>query len=79
MRVELTQLHKRLGSTMIYVTHDQTEAMTMGERIAVFNAGVVEQVGAPMDLYQQPANRFVMQFLGSPRMNLLPASVVRDV
>jgi multiple sugar transport system ATP-binding protein len=79
MRVELTQLHKRLGSTMIYVTHDQTEAMTMGDRIAVFNAGVVEQVGAPMDLYQQPANRFVAQFLGSPRMNLLPASMVRDV
>jgi multiple sugar transport system ATP-binding protein len=79
MRVELTQLHKRLGSTMIYVTHDQTEAMTMGDRIAVFNAGVVEQVGAPMDLYQQPANRFVAQFLGSPRMNLLPATMVRDV
>jgi multiple sugar transport system ATP-binding protein len=78
MRVELTQLHKRLGSTMIYVTHDQTEAMTMGDRIAVFNGGVVEQVGAPMDLYQQPANRFVAQFLGSPRMNLLPATVLRD-
>ena len=79
MRRELTQLHKRLGSTMIYVTHDQTEAMTMGDRIAVFNAGVVEQVGAPMDLYQRPANRFVAQFLGSPRMNLLPAAAVRDV
>ena len=79
MRVELTQLHRRLGSTMIYVTHDQTEAMTMGDRIAVFNAGVVEQVGAPMDLYEKPANRFVAQFLGSPRMNLLPASMVRDV
>jgi multiple sugar transport system ATP-binding protein len=78
MRVELTQLHKRLGSTMIYVTHDQTEAMTMGDRIAVFNGGVVEQVGAPMDLYQQPANRFVAQFLGSPRMNLLAASMTRD-
>ena len=79
MRMELTQLHKRLGSTMIYVTHDQTEAMTMGDRIAVFNSGVVEQVGAPMDLYRHPANRFVAQFLGSPRMNLLPASVTRDV
>ena len=75
MRVELTKLHKELGSTMIYVTHDQTEAMTMGDRIAVFNHGVVEQVGAPMDLYQHPDNRFVAQFLGSPRMNLLPASI----
>jgi multiple sugar transport system ATP-binding protein len=75
MRVELTKLHKELGSTMIYVTHDQTEAMTMGDRIAVFNHGVVEQVGAPMHLYQQPDNRFVAQFLGSPRMNLLPARI----
>ena len=77
MRVELTKLHKELGSTMIYVTHDQTEAMTMGDRIAVFNQGIVEQVGAPMHLYQHPANRFVAQFLGSPRMNLLPASIER--
>jgi multiple sugar transport system ATP-binding protein len=75
MRVELTKLHKELGSTMIYVTHDQTEAMTMGDRIAVFNRGMVEQVGAPMELYQHPANSFVAQFLGSPRMNLLPASI----
>jgi multiple sugar transport system ATP-binding protein len=75
MRVELTRLHKELGSTMIYVTHDQTEAMTMGDRIAVFNQGVVEQVGAPMALYQQPDNRFVAQFLGSPRMNLLGARI----
>ncbi len=75
MRVELTRLHKELGSTMIYVTHDQTEAMTMGDRIAVFNQGVVEQVGAPMSLYQQPDNRFVAQFLGSPRMNLLGARI----
>jgi multiple sugar transport system ATP-binding protein len=72
MRVELTRLHRELGATMVYVTHDQTEAMTMGDRIAVFNQGVVQQVGPPMDLYQQPANTFVAQFLGSPRMNLLP-------
>ena len=77
MRVELTKLHKELGSTMIYVTHDQTEAMTMGDRIAVFNQGVIEQVGAPMDLYQQPDKRFVAQFLGSPRMNLLPGRIER--
>jgi multiple sugar transport system ATP-binding protein len=62
---------------MIYVTHDQTEAMTMGDRIAVFNVGRIEQVGAPMDLYQQPVNRFVAQFLGSPRMNILPATIER--
>ena len=61
------------------VRRQRTEAMTMGDRIVVFNGGVVEQVGAPMDLYQRPANRFVAQFLGSPRMNLLPASMVRDV
>ena len=72
MRVELTKLHKELGSTMIYVTHDQTEAMTMGDRIAVFNGGIVEQVGPPMELYREPVNTFVAEFLGSPKMNLLP-------
>jgi multiple sugar transport system ATP-binding protein len=78
MRVELTRLHRELGATMIYVTHDQTEAMTMGDRIAVFDQGVVQQVGPPMALYQRPANTFVAQFLGSPRMNLLPAHVSVD-
>jgi multiple sugar transport system ATP-binding protein len=73
MRVELTRLHRELGSTMIYVTHDQTEAMTMGDRIAVFNQGRIEQVGEPMALYREPANRFVAGFLGSPAMNFLPA------
>ena len=73
MRVELARLHKELGSTMIYVTHDQVEAMTLGDRIAVFNAGGIEQVGQPLDLYEQPANRFVAQFIGSPPMNLLDA------
>lgn len=71
MRIELTRLHAELGSTMIYVTHDQVEAMTMGDRIAVFNKGAVEQIGAPMELYNQPANEFVATFLGSPRINLL--------
>ena len=75
MRVELTKLHRELGSTMIYVTHDQVEAMTMGDRIAVFNAGRIEQVGTPLELYQQPANTFVAQFLGSPRMNLLAGGI----
>ncbi len=74
MRVELTRLHRELGATMIYVTHDQTEAMTMGDRIAVFNGGHIEQVGAPMALYEAPDNTFVGQFLGSPKMNLLPAN-----
>jgi multiple sugar transport system ATP-binding protein len=71
MRIELSRLHKELGSTMIYVTHDQVEAMTMGDRIAVFNKGLVEQLGAPMDLYNRPANEFVATFLGAPRINLI--------
>ena len=71
MRIELTRLHKELGTTMVYVTHDQVEAMTMGDRIAVFNAGRIEQVGAPLDLYNAPANEFVAGFLGSPRINLV--------
>ncbi|MBK6853402.1 MAG: sn-glycerol-3-phosphate ABC transporter ATP-binding protein UgpC [Burkholderiales bacterium] len=74
MRVELTKLHRQLGATMIYVTHDQVEAMTMGDRIAVFNAGVIEQVGTPLELYREPANVFVAQFMGSPRMNLMGAA-----
>ncbi|MDE2160058.1 MAG: ATP-binding cassette domain-containing protein, partial [Burkholderiales bacterium] len=71
MRVELTRLHKELGTTMIYVTHDQVEAMTMGDRIAVFNAGRVEQLAAPMTLYERPANEFVASFIGAPRVNLV--------
>ncbi len=72
MRIELSRLHKELGTTMIYVTHDQVEAMTLGDRIAVFNKGRVEQLGAPLDLYDKPANEFVATFLGAPRINLLP-------
>ena len=71
MRIELSRLHKELGTTMIYVTHDQVEAMTMGDRIAVFHQGRIAQLGAPMDLYQQPANEFVAGFIGSPRMNFI--------
>ncbi|OBU86296.1 ABC transporter ATP-binding protein [Chromobacterium subtsugae] len=73
MRIELARLHKELGSTMIYVTHDQVEAMTLGHRIAVFNAGRIEQVGTPLELYNRPANRFVAGFLGSPKMNFIAA------
>ncbi|MBA4176149.1 MAG: sugar ABC transporter ATP-binding protein [Leptothrix sp. (in: Bacteria)] len=71
MRIELSRLHKELGTTMIYVTHDQVEAMTMGDRIAVFHAGQVEQLGAPMDLYDRPANEFVAAFIGAPKINLV--------
>ena len=71
MRIELSRLHKELGTTMIYVTHDQVEAMTMGDRIAVFNKGHVEQLGVPMDLYNRPANEFVATFLGAPRIVMI--------
>jgi multiple sugar transport system ATP-binding protein len=71
MRIELSRLHKELGTTMIYVTHDQVEAMTMGDRIAVFNKGHIEQLGAPLELYNQPANEFVAGFLGAPRVNMV--------
>ena len=74
MRVELSRLHKRLGTTMIYVTHDQTEAMTLGDRIAVFNAGKIEQIGEPLSLYKEPVNRFVAEFIGSPKINVFDAS-----
>ncbi|HTN62785.1 MAG TPA: ABC transporter ATP-binding protein, partial [Devosia sp.] len=76
MRTELTQLHKQLGATMVYVTHDQLEAMTMASRIVVLNGGSVEQVGRPMDIYHRPVNRFVAGFIGSPPMNMLVATVL---
>jgi multiple sugar transport system ATP-binding protein len=77
MRIELSRLHQELKTTMIYVTHDQVEAMTLGQRIAVFNGGRIEQVGAPLELYEAPANLFVAGFLGAPKMNLLKARVVQ--
>ncbi|MDH2327113.1 sn-glycerol-3-phosphate ABC transporter ATP-binding protein UgpC [Cereibacter sp. SYSU M97828] len=73
MRLELMRLHKRLDATMIYVTHDQTEAMTMADKIVVLRAGQIEQIGAPMELYARPANMFVAGFIGAPKMNFLPA------
>ncbi|OLP59619.1 ABC transporter ATP-binding protein [Xaviernesmea oryzae] len=79
MRVELSTLHERLGSTMIYVTHDQVEAMTMASRIVVFNKGIVEQVGAPLELYANPVNLFVAGFLGAPRMNFVSVRLGRIV
>ncbi|WP_116652620.1 ABC transporter ATP-binding protein [Pelagibacterium sediminicola] len=71
MRLEISELHKRLRTTMIYVTHDQVEAMTMADKIVVLQAGVIEQVGSPLELYQRPRNLFVAGFIGSPRMNLI--------
>jgi multiple sugar transport system ATP-binding protein len=76
MRIELAKLHADLKTTMIYVTHDQTEAMTLGNRIAVFNQGLVEQVGSPLELYEHPHNQFVAGFLGAPRMNFMPCEPV---
>lgn len=78
MRLEISELHKSLSTTMIYVTHDQVEAMTMADRIAVFNGGVIEQVGTPLELYQSPVNRFVAGFIGSPKMNFIDTEQVGD-
>jgi lactose/L-arabinose transport system ATP-binding protein len=75
MRVEIGQLHQMLGNTMIYVTHDQVEALTMADRIVVLRAGRVEQAGKPLELYEDPANAFVAGFIGSPRMNFLQGTV----
>ncbi|TCP40016.1 ABC transporter ATP-binding protein [Rhodovulum marinum] len=71
MRLEISELHERLKTTMIYVTHDQVEAMTMADKIVVLNAGRIEQVGSPLELYRQPRNLFVAGFIGSPKMNLI--------
>ncbi len=74
MRLEISELHKRLATTMVYVTHDQVEAMTMADKIVVLQAGVIEQVGSPLDLYHSPRNKFVAGFIGSPKMNLIEGS-----
>ncbi|PJI85145.1 carbohydrate ABC transporter ATP-binding protein (CUT1 family) [Yoonia maricola] len=75
MRVEIARLHKEIGATMIYVTHDQVEAMTLADKIVVLRLGVIEQVGAPMDLYRDPDNKFVAGFIGSPAMNFVNGTV----
>jgi multiple sugar transport system ATP-binding protein len=75
-RIELAQLHQQLGATMIFVTHDQVEAMTLADRIVVINEGRIEQVGTPMQIYRRPATRFVAGFVGTPRINLLPVQVL---
>jgi multiple sugar transport system ATP-binding protein len=76
MRAELAALHARLKATMIYVTHDQVEAMTLADRIVVLRSGRVEQVGTPLELYNNPANRFVAGFIGAPHMNFLEGAIV---
>jgi multiple sugar transport system ATP-binding protein len=78
MRTEISRLQRRLGITTVYVTHDQTEAMTLGDRVAVLRRGVLQQVASPRELYEQPVNLFVAGFMGSPPMNFLPATVKGD-
>jgi multiple sugar transport system ATP-binding protein len=78
MRVELAELHQRLGTTMVYVTHDQVEAMTLGERIVVMNEGRIQQIASPEELYGEPANLFVATFIGAPPMNILHVKVVAE-
>ena len=78
MRTEIKKLHQRLGATIVYVTHDQIEAMTLATRIAVMKGGVVQQLGTPYEVYNRPANTFVAGFMGSPRMNLLPARLANS-
>jgi multiple sugar transport system ATP-binding protein len=78
MRSEIKRLHQELGTTMIYVTHDQIEAMTLADRIVLLKDGLIEQAGTPLDLYERPATRFVAGFLGSPKMNFIPAQFVRN-
>jgi multiple sugar transport system ATP-binding protein len=78
MRTEVSRLQSRLGTTTVYVTHDQTEAMTLGDRVAVMRSGVLQQVGTPMDLYNHPTNLFVAGFIGSPAMNFMPVEVAGD-
>ena len=75
-RVEIAHLHRELNATSIYVTHDQVEAMTLADRVVVMQAGVIEQCGTPMELYDRPANKFVAQFIGMPKMNMMPANMI---
>ena len=75
MRKEIAKLHSAIGTSMIYVTHDQIEAMTLGDRIAVMNQGRVQQIGHPLEIYDRPANLFVAHFIGSPEMNLIEGEI----
>jgi multiple sugar transport system ATP-binding protein len=79
MRAELKRLHQKLGATMVYVTHDQVEALTLGDRVAVLRDGMIQQVGSPDSVYRRPANQFVARFIGSPAMNILPAEISNEM
>ena len=79
MRTEVARIQRTLGTTMVYVTHDQTEAMTLGDRVAVMRAGIIQQVDTPANLYEDPLNLFVAGFIGSPSMNFLPGRLEGDV
>ena len=78
MRTEISKLHKKLNATIIYVTHDQTEAMTMGSKIVLMKDGEIQQIGAPLDLYNNPVNKFVAGFIGSPSMNFIEGKIIKD-
>ena len=78
MRTEISKLHKDLEATMVYVTHDQTEAMTMGDRIVIMKDGIVNQIDTPMNLYNYPINKFVAGFIGSPSMNFLSGKITSE-
>src|SRR5215216_6603628 len=78
MRTEVSRIQSNLGTTTVYVTHDQTEAMTLGDRVAVMRAGVLQQVGSPAELYSEPKNLFVAGFIGSPAMNFMPTRIEGD-
>ena len=78
MRVELTRLHRRLHATIVYVTHDQAEALTLGEKIIVLHQGAIQQIGSPSEIYHKPANISVARFVGSPQMNLLEGRLDED-
>ncbi|MGL4762601.1 MAG: ABC transporter ATP-binding protein [Sarcina sp.] len=78
MRMEILKLHKKLQTTFIYVTHDQTEAMTMGTRIVVMNGGVIQQIDTPQNIYEKPKNKFVASFIGSPQMNFLNIKIIDE-
>ena len=78
MRVEIKKIHQRLGTTVVYVTHDQVEAMTLADRIVVMNEGEIEQIGTPIELYRRPRNRFVASFIGSPKMNIFPGRLMDE-
>ena len=76
-RIEIARLHERLGTTMIYVTHDQVEAMTLADKIVVLRDGNIEQIGSPIELYRNPSNMFVAQFIGSPKMNFFDSESIK--